>query len=126
MKPSEILEKIGNEIEELKYMLMKPKRLPLYDLIERKNEIIILIDLPGFSKRDVEIEVGDSYIDIKAERKEKKEGKYLNKERNESLYRHIEIPYKLDSNNARARMKNGVLEISIPIEKQKGKKIEIE
>ena len=124
MKLQDILERIDREVEEIKQMIGM-KKLPSHDIIEKENELVVLIDLPGFSKKDVELEVGDDYIKVKANRK-KMDGKYIVNERSYSFYRNIPLPYKIDVNNAKAKMRNGILEITLPIKRKAGKKIKVE
>ena len=124
MKLQDILDRMEKQFEDIKQMLGM-KRMPSYDLIERENEIDILIDLPGFSKKDIDVEIGEDYIKVKANKK-KRDGKYIINERSYSLYRSISIPYKINVEKAKAKMENGVLEITIPIERKEGKKIKIE
>jgi len=124
MRLQDLLERIDREFEEIKQMI-GVKKIPLHDIVERENELHVLIDLPGFSKKDVDVEVGDDYIKIKANKK-RMEGKYIVNERSYSFYRHISLPYEIDANNAKAKMKNGVLEIILPIKRKHGKKIKVE
>ncbi len=124
MKLQDIIDRMEKEFEEIKQMI-GIKKMPSCDIIERENELNILIDLPGFSKKDVELEIGEDYIKVRASRK-KREGRYIISERSYSFYRSISLPYKVDADNARAKMKNGILEITIPIKKKAGKKIKIE
>ena len=125
MKLQDIIDRMEKEFEEMKQMLGM-RRLPSYDIIERENELEVIIDLPGFSKRDVELEIGEDYVKVKASREKKKEGKYVVSERSYSFYRVISLPYNVDVNNAKAKMKNGVLEIILPIKRKAGRKIKIE
>jgi len=124
MKLQDIIERMEKEFEDIKQMIGM-KRLPSYDMIERENEIEILIDLPGFTKKDVYLELGEDYIKVRAERK-KREGRYIVNERALSFYRNIHIPYRIDAEKAKAKMRNGVLEILVPIVRKAGKKIKIE
>jgi len=124
MKLQDILDRIEKEFEEVK-QIMGVRRMPFCDMVEKDNEIIILIDMPGFSKKDVDVEIGEDYVRVKASKK-KKEGKYIVNERCYSFYRSIQLPYKIDVESAKARMKNGVLEITATIRRKAGRKIKIE
>ena len=59
-------------------------RLMKTDIKEKKNEYIIDIDLPGYDKEDIKIDLQDGYLKVSAEKKEEKEykhAKYLKRER---------------------------------------------
>ena len=124
MKLQDIIERMEKEFEEIKQMI-GIKKMPSCDIIEKEDELDILIDLPDFSKKDVELEIGEDYVRVKASRK-KREGRYVISERSYSFYRSISLPYKVDADNAKAKMKNGILEITLPIKRKSGKKIKIE
>ncbi|KAA0010609.1 MAG: Hsp20/alpha crystallin family protein [Thermoplasmata archaeon] len=129
MKPFDILNRMEKEFEELRraFGIAMARRKPYCDVIERENEIILLIDLPGFSKKDVEIEVGEGYVRVKAERKEEEKGEYVIKERMKSFYRRIELPGEIKIDETKAKLRNGVLEIILPKkEGKKGRKIRVD
>ena len=83
-------------------------------------------ELPSFEKPDININLTKDRLEVTAETKheEKKEEEgYLYRERHSGkYYRSISLPSMVDSNNARATYKNGVLEIKIPKTEIKEKK----
>lgn len=119
-------DRIERELEELRRIFGFPRRKPACDIIEREREIVILVDLPGFSKDEIDVEIGENYVKIRAEEKEQKEERYVVKERMRNFYRYIELPYKIKNEEAKAKLKNGVLEIILPKEEKVGKKIKVE
>lgn len=119
-------DRIERELEELRRIFGFPRRKPACDIIEREREIVILVDLPGFSKDEIDVEIGENYVKIRAEEKEKREERYVVKERMRNFYRYIELPYKIKNEEAKAKLKNGVLEIILPKEEKVGKKIKVE
>jgi HSP20 family protein len=94
--------------------------LPSIDLADRGKEFIITADLPGYSKENVDIQVTEHWVQIKAESKKSKEEEnkkknYIRKERYYSSFaRVIPFPESVTPSGAKATMKNGVLEIIIP------------
>jgi HSP20 family protein len=101
------------------------------DLVDHDDEFLVTVDLPGFARDDVEIEVTDHTLRIEAEHEEEIEEEkehYLRHERrHESTQRSIRLPEEVDKEGVSARMKNGVLTISIPkLEVKEAQKIEIE
>lgn len=90
---------------------------PPADVIDRDDEVVIYVDVPGFSKDDIRVRVTEDSVEVRAERREEGEveGRYVIKQRvRESLYKKIELPVKVRPEQARARLENGVLEIRIP------------
>lgn len=101
------------------------------DLIERDEEFVTTVDLPGFERDDVEIEVTDHTLRIEAEHEESLEeesGQFLRRERShETVHRSIQLPDDVDKEDVKARMKNGVLTITLPkTEVEESRTIDIE
>ena len=94
--------------------------LPSMDLADRGKEFVITADLPGYTKEDVDIRVTEHWLQIKAESKKSKEEEnrkknYIQKERYYSSFaRVIPFPEAVTPSGAKATMKNGVLEITVP------------
>lgn len=100
-----------------------PTRAPLVDLIEEDDQYIIRTELPGFDKKDVNIELNKDVLMLKAEKKSEEEEKtenYLHRERAyASCQRTINFPKEVDPTKVDATMKNGVLELKIPLREPK-------
>jgi HSP20 family protein len=88
------------------------------DLVERDEEFVATVDLPGFERDDVHVTVTDSTLRIDAEREESVEdegGQFIRRERrHQSTRRSIRIPDTVDKKNVEARMENGVLTMRLP------------
>jgi HSP20 family protein len=101
------------------------------DLVERDDELVAIVDLPGFAQDDVTVEVTDRVLRIEAEREEAVDHEaedYLRHERrHESTRRSIRLPEEVDTGAVTARMKNGVLTVTLPrLEAEDARRIEIE
>jgi HSP20 family protein len=101
------------------------------DLAEHDGEFVVTVDLPGFERDDVEITVTDHTLRIGAtheESTEEEDERYLRRERrHESTSRSIRLPGEVDTEGVTARMKNGVLTVTLPkIEAEEARRIEIE
>ena len=101
------------------------------DISETENEIIVRADLPGFSKDEVSVNATESTLTIEAKHKEERrerEEKYYTVERKVGSFRRvISLPVEVEPERAKAKMKDGVLEIILPKkEKKKGKEIKVE
>ena len=83
------------------------------------------IDLPGFKKEDVKIQLKDGYLNIQATREEKKDekdekGKYVRRERytgtcNRSFY----VGPNIKHEDIHAKYENGILHVTFPKEETK-------
>ena len=95
---------------------------PLYRIEVGKRQLSILIDLPGVEKQNVSVKVGEDVLSIDARMKRPVTvlvGGTLQKELEfEGYWRSITLPVKVDPDKARARIRNGVLKISIPLAQQ--------
>ncbi len=91
--------------------------MPL-EVYETPKEFVIKAELPGVKKEDVELIIRDNYLIIKAEKKEEVEEDREHVHVRERVYgkfeRVIPLPNDLDTENAKASFKDGVLEIRIP------------
>ncbi len=84
---------------------------------EKDNELNITAEMPGIGKEDIEINATDTEVVIKAERGGRK------------YYKKLNVPVQVDPDSAKAKYNNGVLEVTLRLKEQpgkKGKKIDIE
>ena len=101
---------------------------PTYDVIEKDNEYVLDLILPGFKKEDVSINVEDDVLTVEGERKVQEKTKY---NRKGSFYGQFKKSFTLPENvlvdNIDASFKDGILSVSVPKnEKSKlNKRIEI-
>lgn len=103
---------------------------PFVDIKEKGDELIMYADLPGVEKEDITLTIRDDTLEINAERKVEEGGKderYLRKERRYTrFYRAIQLPAKVNKDEVKASLKNGVLEIVLPrLAEREVKKIEV-
>jgi HSP20 family protein len=101
------------------------------DLVDRNDEFVATVDLPGFERDDVDIQITDHTLRIEAEHDEildEEEERFIRHERrHESTKRSIRLPEEVDKEDVKAQMRNGVLTITLPkMENEEARKIEIE
>jgi HSP20 family protein len=107
------------------------EKMPSVDMIDQKDNILIKAELPGVDKKDLDISVTDKTVTIKgktsSDKKEEK-GNYFRREISSGSYERVmTIPSNIDSSKARAKFRDGLLELTLPkIEKSKGKKVSVE
>jgi len=90
---------------------------PPVDIVEKTDEIVLMIDLPEMDQADIDIRVEDNSLTIQGERKFMKEadGTYLQIERPYGTFqRSFNIPRTVDQEKIRASYKNGVLRVVLP------------
>ena len=75
-------------------------REPLVDIIEGKNAVTVVIELPGVEKSDIKVEIKESII-------------FVTTINSKNYYKEIPLTGKIIANSARARYNNGILEIII-------------
>ena len=89
------------------------------DIKEKKDKYVVDIDLPGYDKEGIKIEVEDGYLTVHAkvdkEDNEKEKGKFVRKERymgecSRSFY----IGDNIKEEDIKAKFHNGTLTLEIP------------
>ncbi len=108
--------------------------MPPAEIVENKNELVLTLELPGMTKKDVEVDFEDGVLTIRGEKTEtRKEGdeerKYHLWERTYGGFtRSFTLPNTVDPTGIAAGFENGVLTVKLPKTpeaKAKGRKIEI-
>lgn len=106
-------------------------KLPRVDIIDRDSEIVIRAEVPGVDKNDLDVSVTDNSVTIKGsthhEVKEEKGDYYRCETTQGSFSRTIPLPGGVDSEKAKTKFKDGLLELTLPkMEKTKRRSIKIE
>ena len=102
-----------------------PKNEMKCDIYEKGGEVHIELDVPGFNKEDVKVDLDDGILTIAAskhEDKEEKEKNYYRKERTFGSFKRQFNVGNVKENDIDAKFYNGVLKISFPKEEQKQSK----
>ena len=94
-------------------------RFPAVDVIDRPDHIVVRAEVPGVKKEDLDVSVSDNQVTIRAtskiEEEKKEEGEYYRREMRQGEYsRSIGLPADVDSAEARASFKDGILELTLP------------
>ena len=109
------------------FLPRKERNLMKTDIKEHKNKYTVEVDLPGFTKENIDLSLNNGYLSIhaKVEKKDDKEdeGKYLHRERfygecSRSFY----VGDEIEEKDIQAEFKNGILKIDIP-KKEETKKL---
>lgn len=104
---------------------------PKVDVIDRDEDVLVRAEVPGVKKDDIEISISGGMLTIKGETKheEKEEkGDYYRCEISRGGFaRTLTLPAEVDDTKAKAAMKDGVLELTLPkVEKSKRRSIKID
>ena len=98
------------------------------DIYEKDNTYHVEMDLPGFSKEDIKLELNNGNLTISAEKSNESEEKdedkkYIRRERSYGKYSRTFYLGDVDEEKINAEFNNGTLAISIPkLEEKKTKK----
>ena len=95
------------------------------DIRETENQFELDIDLPGFKKEDVNLDLKDGYLTISADKaldKDEKDdkGRYIRQERwSGSCSRSFYVGDTVKPEDVHAKFENGILQIALPKQEQK-------
>lgn len=104
---------------------------PAIDAYRENGNLITKVELPGLTEKDVDVSMVENTLVIKGEKKREKEVKredFYRIERAEGAFeRRITLPSDVDGEKVKAKMKNGVLTVTIPVKEEvKPKEIKVE
>jgi len=93
------------------------ERKPLVDTMETDDEVHVIVEMPGVSKEDIDLNASETKLEIKAEGENRK------------YFEVVNLPCEVIPESAKARYNNGVLEVILKKKypkKEKKKKIKVE
>ena len=106
-----------------------PKMDMKCDIYEKNGKVHIEMDIPGYNKEDIKIDVDDGILNVEAtlnNEDEDKDKNYYRKERTYSSFKRQFNVGNINENEINAKFNNGVLKISFPKEEKKQTKKFIE
>ena len=103
---------------------------PSIDVYEEKDDIVVKAELPGMDKNDIEVNLSDSHLTLKGEKKKEEKVEEENYYRCERSYgafmRSVDLPAAVQADKIKASFKNGILEVRVPkSEDAKAKEIKV-
>lgn len=99
---------------------------PAVDIYEEGDDVVVKAELPGVKKEDLDVTLTDNTVNISGEKKKEKKVKKKNYYKLEqscgSFCRSFSLPKEVQTDKAKSRFKDGVLEIRIPKTEEAKKK----
>ena len=98
----------------------KASRMMKTDIREKENNYEVAIDLPGFKKEEIEVELNNGYITISASKgldkdSNDKKGKLIRQERYAgAMQRSFYVGENIEKEDVEATYRHGVLTLTIP------------
>lgn len=113
-----------------RHLLGKSHWTPTVDMSQRGNDMVICADLPGLTRADVKLQLHEDRLTIEGERhaqsSQHAEGYHRIERTQGRFFRSIPLPEGVDPQSVHASMRDGVLEITVPLHhRQQGVKLEI-
>ena len=112
----EIMKELGNRSREFYEFVM-----PAIDMVEDGNDLIVIIDLPGFAKKDIKLRIIENILSISASREpEENLGTIYYRHRPTRLDRKVVLPISINDDNrmvGTAKYADGIVTLRIPIQK---------
>ena len=121
----EVIKEIGNKSREFYEFVLPPIDMHLND-----KHLKVIIDIPGFLKKDIELSLCGDILSIKAKKiiDEKDSKTLISNQRPNKINKKIRLPIEIKEGEEKigsAKYENGVLVLIIPVTK-KSKNITIE
>ncbi len=100
---------------------------PPVDIFESDEGLVVLVDLPGVQKEEVQVGVADSVLTIEATPRLEERGEPLRREFTlRPYYRQFQLSEKVDQERISAEMRHGVLVVRLPrVAERPPKKIDV-
>jgi HSP20 family protein len=106
---------------------------PPIETFQRGDEYVVRVDVPGLSREDITVDLGDDAVTISGERREEKneerDGVHVSEVRYGAFARVVPLPPNARADDAQATLRDGVLEIVVPApqeQRNRGRRVEIQ
>lgn len=144
MSPWDLMRRMGDELDQLVQGLgvARPTArsggngdltewVPRIEVQQRPDALKVRADLPGLRPEDVQVSVDDGMLTIRGERRQERTTEDDGVVRSEvvygSFFRALPLPEGANDDRIDARFRNGVLEITVPVEgHQAGRRIPVQ
>ena len=101
---------------------MKAEWSPRSEITETEAGIVVRAELPGVAEEDMHVEVSDSMLHIRGEKKSETKEEEKGRTRSERFFGSFERSYALpdgaEVDKIEAKLKDGVLQVTVPVAKR--------
>ena len=119
----EVMKEINNKSKEFYEFILPP-----VDMVEDSNDLLVIIDLPGFNKNDITLRINKNVLSIKANKPDNEyRGTVYLKQRPTKIDKRILLPFSVDDDDevtGTANYTDGIITLRIP-SKNLGNRIQI-
>jgi len=102
--------------------VIRPAYIPAANILRRGDELVYELALPGMKKDNIEVEISQGCLTVRAERKEEGEDKgrtyHLRESCFEKFERSFRLPAYVAADKAEASYENGVLTVTFPTKEE--------
>jgi HSP20 family protein len=110
----EVMRELGNRSKEFYEFIM-----PAIDMVEDGNDLLIIIDLPGFAKKDIKLRIVEDILSINAKREpEENLGTVYYRQRPSVIEKKVTLPISVSDDEkvvGTANYVDGVVTLRVPI-----------
>ena len=110
----EVMRELGNRSKEFYEFIM-----PAIDIVEDGNDLLIIIDLPGFAKKDIKLRIVGDILSINAKREpEENIGTVYYRQRPSVIEKKITLPISVSDDEkvvGTANYVDGIVTLRVPI-----------
>lgn len=111
------LDRVFDSFFDVDQEIKESKLIPAVDVEENENEYLLKMDIPGFKKENLNIEVRENLITLSGERKnervEKNKTYHLEERSYGNFKRVFELPSPVDEEKVEAKYEDGVLNLKL-------------
>jgi len=88
---------------------------PPIDVLENQNEVVVLADLPGLERKDIQLTMAANVLTLKGEKKgDDAKRKFFRKDTwSGSFQRTVSLPNSVDPDKVGAELRDGVLRVTV-------------
>ncbi len=109
----EVMKEINNKSKEFYEFILPP-----VDMVEDSNDLLVIIDLPGFSKNDITLRINKNVLSIKANKPDNEyRGTVYLKHRPTKIDKKVILPFLVDEDEeitGTANYSDGIIMLRIP------------
>ena len=109
----EVMREINNKSKEFYEFILPP-----VDMVEDSNDLLVIIDLPGFNKNDITLRINKNVLSIKANKPDNEyRGTVYLKHRPTKIDKKVILPFLVDDDEeitGTANYSDGIITLRIP------------